>query len=160
MSWFDKITSDPDDNTHLFNALIWFEDQYKEAVEEVKIFGSFEKAAAELPGQVQYRYSQLQELDAILEFLNLRKDLFHTMAFKKYLETYNRTLTSRDAERYANGDQKVYDIAMLINQVSFIRNQYLGIMKGLDYKHFQLGNLSKMKVAGMEDYFIRPYGKY
>jgi hypothetical protein len=158
MKWYDRITASPDDFSPLIDSLIWFENEYNQAVGEVKISGSFEKASAELPGIMQYRYSQLQEIEAILEYLNLRKERVHCSAFKKYLETYNRTLTSRDAERYANGDDKVYELAMLINQVALVRNSFLSITKGLECKHFTLGNLAKMKTAGMEDYFIRPYG--
>ena len=159
MSWYDKVTVDVSDYSPLFDAVIWFENEYKQAVEEVKISGSFEKAAAELPGIMQYRFSQLQEVEAILEYLNIRKENVHGAAFKNYLETYNKSLTSRDADKYANGDEKVYELALLINQVSLIRNQFLSIIKGLEYKHYQLMSLVKMKIAGMEDYFIRPYGK-
>ena len=32
-----------------------------------------------------------------------------------------------------------------------MRNSYLGITKGFEIKHFQLSNIIKLRVAGMED---------
>ena len=39
----------------------------------------------------------------------------------------------------------------LANQFSLLRNQYLGIMKGLDTKQWQIGHIVKLRTAGMED---------
>jgi hypothetical protein len=52
--------------------------------------------------------------------------------FQKYLEAYNRALTSRDAEKYAEGEDEVIDMEVLINEVALLRNRWLGILKGLD----------------------------
>ena len=43
---------------------------------EVKLKGNVERAAAEMPGIVEHRFNQLQEIEAILEHLNieLRKE--------------------------------------------------------------------------------------
>ena len=39
----------------------------------------------------------------------------------------------------------------LINEVALLRNKWLGIMKGLDAKQWQLGHIVKLRTAGMED---------
>jgi hypothetical protein len=39
----------------------------------------------------------------------------------------------------------------LINEVALVRNKYLGIMKGLDAKGFSLGNITRLRIAGMND---------
>ena len=76
---------------------------------------------------------------------------------RKYLENYNKVLSSRDAEKYADGEDEIVAIGELINQVALIRNQYLGITKGFEIKHFQLSNIIKLRVAGMEDSEITTY---
>lgn len=155
--WYKKvISSDQDDFTELFNALEYFQEEIEEAENEVKIQGNFEKESSNLSGITQYRFNQYQEVEAILKYLEILFEREKGKSFKKYLEHYNRTLTSRDAEKYSNSDDKVVELSLLINHVSFIRNQYLGIMKGLETKHWQLSNLIKMKIAGMEDYDIDP----
>jgi hypothetical protein len=70
------------------------------------------------------------------------------------LETYARALTSRDAEKYVDGEDEVIDFETIINEVALLRNTWLGILKGLESKNFMLGHLTRLKCAGMEDYTI------
>jgi hypothetical protein len=71
--------------------------------------------------------------------------------FRKYIENYNRALSSRDAEKYVDGDADVVQWQLLINEFSMVRNKYLGLMKAIDSKQFQINNITKLRVAGMED---------
>ena len=87
----------------------------------------------------------------MLEFLNLQLHKLRRKHFQKYLEAYNRALTSRDAERYTDGEEEVVDFETLINSVAFLRNQYLGVIKGLESKNFMLGHIVRLRAAGMED---------
>jgi hypothetical protein len=74
-----------------------------------------------------------------------------SQTFKKYLENYNRALTSRDAEKYVDGESDIIDMETLVNEVALLRNRYLGIMKGLEAKQWQLGHIVRLRTAGMED---------
>ena len=74
--------------------------------------------------------------------------------FRKFFETYNRQLTSRDAEKYVDGEDSVIDLTHLVNQFALLRNRYLGILKGLDVKQWQIGHITKLRTAGMEDIVI------
>ncbi|MCX7180706.1 MAG: hypothetical protein NTX56_18735, partial [Proteobacteria bacterium] len=71
--------------------------------------------------------------------------------FQKYLEAYARALTSRDAEKYVDGEDEVVDYESLINEVALIRNKWMGILKGLESKNFMLGHIVRLRAAGMED---------
>ena len=73
------------------------------------------------------------------------------MHFKNYLESYARALSTRDAEKYADGEDEVIDFETLINEVALLRNKYLGILKGLEAKQWQLGHITRLRTAGMED---------
>ena len=70
--------------------------------------------------------------------LGLRK--IRSKHFRAYLEGYSKVLTSRDVEKYVDGEQEVVDYEMLLNEVAMVRNKYLGIMKAMDVKQFQLSN--------------------
>ena len=59
-------------------------------------------------------------------------------------------LTSRDAEKYVDGEDEVIDFET-INEVALLRNKWLGIMKGLDAKQWQMGHIVPSGTAGMED---------
>ena len=153
--WYNRITAKPDDFTPLVDAIDFFENELTTARLEVILKGSVEKASSRLPGQVEQRYSQLQEVEAILKYLEIKMQKVKGVAFKKYLEGYQRALSSRDAEKYSDADDTVIEIALLINQIALVRNQYLSVMKGLDVKHWQINNLTKLKAAGMEDYEVQ-----
>jgi len=152
--WYAKVTADPTDFTPLIDAIVYFEGELEVARMETHLKGSLEKASSRLPGITTLRFGQLQEVEAILKYLNIRFDQVKGVAFKKYLEGYARSLSSRDAEKYADADDKVIEVALLINQIALVRNQYLAIMKGLDAKNWQISNLTRLKAAGFEDYEV------
>ena len=90
----------------------------------------------------------------MLNFLNIQLRKIRRKHFQKYLEAYNRALTSRDAEKYAEGEDEVIDMEVLINEVAYLRNKFLGIMKALESKNFMLGHIVRLRAAGMEDITI------
>lgn len=148
MGWYTKVQQDL---TQIPNAISHFEKELIDARLEVKLRGNVEKAAAALPGIVEYRFGQLQEVEAILRHLEIQLRKIRRKWFQKYLENYQRALSSRDVEKYVDGEQEVVDYEDIINEFSLMRNQWLGVMKGLDQKQWQITNIVKLRVAGMED---------
>ena len=67
------------------------------------------------------------------------------------LENYNKALSSRDADKFVDGEQDVVDLQYLINDFSLVRNKYIGIIKALEAKQFQINNVVKLRAAGLED---------
>ena len=113
--------------------------------------GLIERNLSGLPGVTEHRFNQLQEIEAILEYLNIQLRKIRRKHFQKYLEAYARALTSRDAEKYVDGEDEVVDFETIINEVALLRNRWLGIMKGLESKNFMLGHITRLRTAGMED---------
>ena len=146
--WYSKVTRDI---SEIPNAILHFEKELLEARKECKLVGNLEKACASLPGIVEHRFNQLQEIEAILNFLNIQHRKLRSTFFKKYLENYQRALSSRDVEKYVDGEQDVVDYEAIVNEFALLRNKWLGILKGLDQKQWQLTNITKLRVAGMED---------
>jgi hypothetical protein len=132
-------------------AIKFFEDELIDARGEVKLKGNVERAAAEMPGIVEHRFNQLQEIEAILNYLNIELRRLRSSFFKKYLENYQRALSSRDVEKYVDGEADVVDYEKIINEFALLRNKWLGLLKGLDQKQWQITNVVKLRVAGMED---------
>jgi uncharacterized protein YfdQ (DUF2303 family) len=131
-----------------------FESELENAKKEVKVYGNVEKNIAAIPGVTEHRFNQLQEVEAVLNLLNIQLKKIRRKHFQKYLEAYNRALTSRDAEKYAEGEDEVIDMEVLINEVALLRNRWLGIMKGLEAKQWQMGHIVRLRTAGMEDITI------
>jgi len=151
MNWYTRITYDlsviPDFITH-------YESELTSAKSEVKISGNVEKNIAAIPGVTEHRFNQLQEIEAVLNYLNIQLRKIRRKHFQKYLEAYNRALTSRDAEKYVDGEDEVIDFEVLINEVALLRNSWLGILKGLEAKQWQMGHIVRLRTAGMEDIII------
>ena len=147
-TWFEKVTTDL---SELPAAIAYFESQLLDARKETSLKGNLEMNSRLMPGIVEHRFNQLQEIEAILEYLNIQLRKKRSQVLKKYMENYNRQLTSRDAEKYSDGDDEVVEWQLLINEFAMIRNKYLGLMKAIDSKQFQINNITKLRVAGMED---------
>lgn len=150
-TWYNRVVKDLGE---IVECIDYYENELDEAKYECHIKGSLERASSALPGITEHRFNQLQEIEAILEHLNIELRRERSKTFRKYLETYNRQLSSRDAEKYVDGEESVITLSQLVNQFSLLRNKYLGIMKGLDTKQWQIGHITKLRTAGMEDVTI------
>ena len=148
MNWYTKVSTNV---SAIPDFITYLELELQEAKKEVKIYGNVEKNIAALPGVTEHRFNQLQEVEAILNYLNIQLRQIRRKHFQKYLEAYNRALTSRDAEKYVDGEEEVINYEVLINEVALMRNRWLGIMKGLESKNFMLGHVTRLRTAGMED---------
>jgi hypothetical protein len=151
MGWYSEVSKDI---ANLPDCIDFFYKELDKARAEVRIHGNVERASAQLPGVVEQRFNQLQEIEAILEFLNIELRKIKSRIFRKYLENYQRALSSRDAEKFAEGESDVVDMEKIINEFAMLRNHWLGIIKGLDIKGFQLNNIIKLRTSGLEDITI------
>ena len=146
--WYSRITSSLD---AIPDFIAHYEQELQAAKQDCRIGGLVERNIKELPGVTEHRFNQLQEIEAVLNYLNIQLRKIRRTYFKKYLENYNRALTPRDAEKYVDGEDEVIDFETIINEVALLRNRWLGIMKGLDTKQWQMGHIVRLRTAGMED---------
>lgn len=146
--WYAKVSKDL---AYLPSCIDYFYYELDSAKKEVKIYGNIEKAAAALPGIVEQRFNQLQEIEAVLEYLNIELRRLRSKTFKKFLETYQRALSSRDVEKYVDGESDVIDMEKIINEFALLRNMWLGVIKAIDQKQWQMTNIVKLRSAGLED---------
>jgi hypothetical protein len=146
--WYNRVVSSlaniPDFISHYESELI-------DAKRDVRIGGYIEINIKELPGITEHRFNQLQEIEAVLEYLNIQLKKIRRKHFQKYLEAYQRALSSRDAEKYVDGEDEVIDFETIINEVALLRNKWLGVMKGIENKQWMLGHIVRLRTAGMED---------
>lgn len=149
--WYNRVTQDV---ANIPDFIAYYEAELLSAKQECQISGSVERSVSRLPGITEHRFNQLQEIEAVLNYLNIQLRRVKKQQFQKFLENYNRALSSRDAEKYAEGTDEVCDYETLINEVALIRNRYLGIMKGLESRQWMSGHLIRLKTSGMEDYSV------
>lgn len=147
-NWYDKVSKDI---SNIPLAAEYYEKELLEAKKETAVRGKIEQAAASMPAVVETRFNQLQEIEAILEYLNIELRRLRSSHFRKYVENYQRSLSSRDAEKFVDGEADVVDFEKIINEFALLRNKWLGIIKGLDIKQWQLSNIVKLRTAGLDD---------
>jgi hypothetical protein len=63
MGWYADVSRDI---SKIPSAVLHFENELNDARVEVKLKGNVERAAAEMPGIVEQRFNQLQEIEAIV----------------------------------------------------------------------------------------------
>jgi len=148
MKWYYRVY---ESLANLPDFVSYYDAELQEARQEISIKGNLERNLASLPGITEHRFAQLQDIEAVLKHLEIQLKKIRSEKFKKYLEGYQRALTSRDAERYVEGEADVVDMETLINEVSLLRNRYLSVIKGLEAKQWQLGHITRLRTAGLED---------
>jgi hypothetical protein len=149
--WYNRVTASlsaiPDFIAH-------YEAELEQARQDCRLGGLVERNIKDLPGITEHRFNQLQEIEAVLNYLNIQLRKIRRRHFQKYLEGYARALSTRDAEKYVDGEDEVVDFETLINEVALLRNRWLGIMKALDSKQWMSGHIVRLRTAGMEDVSI------
>jgi hypothetical protein len=146
--WYSRVTNDL---SQLPDFIAHYERELEDAKRECRVGGLVEKNITALPGMTEHRFNQLQEIEAVLNYLNIQLRKIRRKYFQKYLEGYARALSSRDAEKYVDGEDEVIDFETLINEVALLRNKFLGIIKGFESKNFMMGHIVRLRTAGMED---------
>lgn len=149
--WYNRVVANLGEIPDFIN---YYEGELVQAKNETYIKGNVERAAANLPGITEHRFNQLQEIEAVLNYLNIQLRKIRRKHFQKYLESYARALTSRDAEKYVDGEDEVIDFETIINEVALLRNKWIGVIKGLESKNYMLGHVVRLRTAGMEDIAI------
>ncbi len=149
--WYSRVSTDL---SLLPDFISYYDNELLAAKKECAITGKVEVLLSQLPGITEHRFNQLQDVEAVLNFLNIQLRKLRKEHFQKYLEGYARALTSRDAEKYTDGTADVIDFEVIINDVAFVRNRFLGIIKAFESKNYMLGHLSKLKSAGFEDFTL------
>lgn len=146
--WYNAIK---DDLVNIVDAIDYYDRQFEEAIRETSLKGHLEKMSRDIPGIVAYRFGQLQEIEAILEYLNIEQRRIHRGHYRKYLEHYNKVLSSRDADKFADGEVEVVAMSKLVNDFALVRNKFMGVIKALEAKQFQISNIVRLRSAGMDD---------
>lgn len=140
------------DYSILGDAILWFENEHDEGKKQLDVKGRrVTEVATKLPAWIDYYYGVWMEVEAILKLLEAHIDRATQKARKLYIEHYNRALSDRTAEKYAEAEPEVLDLRMLHNHMLLIRNQLNGLHKGFEALHFQLTNVTKLLAAGIED---------
>ena len=80
--WYNRVVADL---SQIPAFIDYYEHELNAARAEIKIQGNVERALSNLPGQTEYRFNQLQEIEAVLNYLNIQLRKIRQKHYKKYL---------------------------------------------------------------------------
>ena len=66
--WYSEVSRNI---SKIPDAVAFFNTELADAKREVKLTGNVERASSAMPGIVEHRFNQLQEIEAILNYLNI-----------------------------------------------------------------------------------------
>ena len=71
MNWYDRVSKDI---SNIPDAVAYYEAELIQAKQDVRVAGNIEKASAQMPGIVENRFNQLQEIEGKLrDLINFSK---------------------------------------------------------------------------------------
>lgn len=110
-----------------------------------------EEIAKTIP-KYQHSYdSSYQELKGLEEMLNTIKEKRTAKLWKKYLEGYSRTLSTRDIQAYIAGEKDIVEITQIISEVTLLKSQLLAVVEAIKNMGWMVGNITKLRVAEMQE---------
>lgn len=149
MKWLNIIEKDLD---KLDDFIKEYNDHLVEAKKEVEIGSHIINEARRLPHIVDLYFSRLQEIEAVYELVDIQLKKTRSKLHRHYLTNYQQKLVSRDVERFVEGEPEFVEMMIKKNKVDLLRNKFASITKGLEYKHFQITNIVKLKAAGIDEF--------
>lgn len=150
-NFFQEIKQD---FSKLKEFIDYYNNEYEEAVKETFISGNVVEQTKKLPQQMTYRFTQLQEIEAVLRHVEILRDAVVGEKWKEYTEKKAKLLTAVEKKNYIAQEADVILYEKAVNEVSFIRNKFISLTKGFDSKNFALSNIIKLKVAGVDDWSV------
>lgn len=152
MSWFRKISADPSDFSPVADALEYFQQEYEEGREELKLRGrKITDVAANLPGLIEYRYAQYQEVETILTYFEKLEEKAIIEKTQWYMANYPREIRENIARKYAEVHDDVMPITKIKFEIVMVRNNFLALFKAIEAAHYQVRNVVLLRTSGFDD---------
>jgi len=81
----------------------------------------------------------------------LKNDLTNFKRLKVFWNISISNFVDFAVNNFVEGEADVVDFEKIINDFALLRNKWLGIIKALDIKQWQVSNIVKLRTAGLED---------
>ncbi len=130
-------------------------EEYEKGLEEVEprliIKGkNLEAANAEQAGWQLYYESRRADLHALVKFFEAKTAASRGKLFKKYTETYNRTLSDRQKDKYIDNEEKYLTQLEIYLEIKEVYEKYEAVCDAFRSRGYALNNITKIRVASLE----------
>lgn len=144
-----------DNNKYLPNIL----DEYETALDGVKanlaIKGKkLEHANREHATWQSYYDERRIELHTLVKHFEIQLAKVRGSLFRQYTENFSRELNDRQKEQYINHDDEFLKASGIYLEVKDLHDRYVGVVDAYRSRGFALNNITKIRVAALEDVTI------
>ena len=145
MSYIELIKSDI---TKLPDVLEPFQEDVDLAPDRIKLIGkTLEEANREHASWFLYYSQKRDELKTILDYIDMIVSKKRSQLFKKYTEKMSLSLSDRAKEKYIDGESAYLFAKELYLEVKEMYDKYNSIIKAYEFRGFTLNNITKARVA-------------
>lgn len=149
------LTLEEDKLHEIIPLLPKYEEKVKAAEPIFKLEGrKLEEIIRTVP-HYQASYDQsYQELKALEEWVNNIKEKKVGKLWKKYLEGYQRALSTRDIQSYIASEKDIVELNQIIIEVTLLKNHMLSIVEAIKNLGWMTSHITKLRVAEMQDVIL------
>lgn len=110
-----------------------------------------EVANRENPAWYLYYRERKVELGTLVKYFEGEVSRIRGKLYREYKERYSIDLGEREIGRYIDHDEKYLTLYHMLLEVKEIHDQYDGAVDTLTTRGYALNNITKIRVAGLED---------
>lgn len=154
MSIIDRLGKD---YRNLPDILFEYENELKEDVIKVRLpikGKNLEEANAEHAGWQYYYEARKADLRVLVKYFEARTSAARGKLFKSFTESYNRELSDRQKDKYIDNDPKYLAQYEVYLQIKEVYDRYEAICNAFLSRGYALNNITKIRVASLEDVII------
>jgi hypothetical protein len=100
----------------------------------------------------QSSYDQsYQELKSLQEWVENIKEKKTGKLWKKYLEGYSRSLSTKDIQCYIAAEKDIVELNQIIIEISLLKSSMYSIVDALKQLGWQMSSITKLRIAEMQE---------
>ncbi len=149
MNWFQIIRKD---ETKLNEALEFYLKEYEEAKKEVNVksYVKMSDAIAAISSNFEHRLDQYSDLESIYQFYDNKYKKLRGALTQKIISNSPKAINSTDMKAFIDANEVVSEYVDTLLLIDSVRKKYEGLSKAFDVLNWQMSNLVKLQIAGLD----------
>jgi hypothetical protein len=91
------------------------------------------------------------ELKTMSDYLNNKKEELESTISKQYIENSRRALDNKQLALYVRCEPDIIQFEEFILEIAHVKLQVVAIIESLEMMHWQLGHITKVRIASLEE---------
>ena len=144
------------DDKRLNEAIEYYTKEYEEARKEtnVRTYKKMADAISAISSNFEHRLDQYSDLESIYQFFEAKLRKIRGRITQEILTKSARAVNSTDMKAFIDANDVVSDITDKLILIDSVRKKYEGLSKAFDVLNWQLSNLVKLQIAGLDGALI------